>query len=164
MKMDQKIHSLYWKSFQRDVASSLQILHTENNFSDVTLVSDDQIQIQAHKIIISACSPVLKNILVNNNHSHPIIYLRGVKNQELHSILQFIYFGEVKIAHDRINEFLDIAKDLELSCEESIIQETDADIKPKDENDIEGEVIEQIEKYSDTESNIYDCKDCEMTF
>ena len=157
MKMDQKIHSLYWKSFQRDVASSFQILHTENNFSDVTLVSDDQIQIKAHKIVLSACSPVLKNILVNNTHPHPIIYLRGVKNQELNSILHFIYFGEVKIAHVRINEFLDIAKDLELNCEESIIQETDADIKLKDENDIEGEVIEKIEKYSDTDRNIYDC-------
>ena len=143
MKMDQKIHSLYWKSFQRDVASSLQILHTENNFSDVTLVSDDQIQIKAHKIVLSACSPVLKHILVNNTHPHPIIYLRGVKNQELHSVLQFIYFGEVKIVHDRINDFLDIAKELELSCEESIIQETDTDIKPKDENDFEGEVIEK---------------------
>ena len=52
-------------SFQAQHQASLKELFTENIFADVTLVSDDQIQIPAHKFILSAFSPVLKNILLN---------------------------------------------------------------------------------------------------
>ena len=45
---------------------------------------------QAHIYVFSAFSPVLKNILLNIPHPHPLIYIRGVNQQELDSILQFI--------------------------------------------------------------------------
>ena len=41
--------------------------------------------------------------------------MRGIKHQELQSILQFMYLGEVTIARDRIDQFMEIAKDLQLS-------------------------------------------------
>ena len=64
--------------FQLNLISEINGLLTENTFADVTLVSDDQIMIPAHRFVL-----VLKNILVNNPHSHPLLYLRGVKKQEL---------------------------------------------------------------------------------
>jgi hypothetical protein len=112
--MKPEIFSLNWKTFKNHLASSLRDLITENMFSDVTLVSDEQIQFQAHKFVLSACSPVLKNLLLNNPHSHPLIYLRGVKQQELQSILQFMYLGEARIHQDHINTLFNIANDLEL--------------------------------------------------
>jgi hypothetical protein len=120
IKMQQEIFSLKWKTFNVHLASGLDDLFTEINFSDVTLVSDDQTQFQAHKFVLSACSPVLKNLLVNNPHSHPLIYLSGVKQQELQSILQFMYLGDARIYQDRIDKFLDIAKDLQVK---GLIQE-----------------------------------------
>ena len=78
------------------------------------MIVDFQIQIPAQKIILSACSPVLKNLLLNNPHSHPLLYLREVKKQELQSILKFMYFGEATIHQDRINEFMDVALDFEV--------------------------------------------------
>merc|ERR1712212_788142 len=89
-------------------------LGTEGNFADVTLVSDDQIQTPAHKVVLSACSPVLKTLLVNNPHSHPLLYLRGIKQTELQAILKFMYFGETQIFESRINDFVSVAKDLEV--------------------------------------------------
>ena len=68
----------------------------------------------SHKIVLSACSPVLKNLLLNNPHSHPLLCLRGVKQQELQSILQFMYFGEATIHQDGINIFMDVASYLEV--------------------------------------------------
>ena len=112
--MNNKSFNFAWKTFQTHIAQSLQDLVTEGNFADVTLVSDEQIQIPAHKIVLSACSPVLKNLLLNNPHSHPLLYIRGVKQQELQSILQFMYLGEATINIDHINEFMEIAKDLKL--------------------------------------------------
>ena len=88
--MTDETFSLSWTNFKGHVVSSFGNLMAENDFSDVTLVSDDQIQIRAHKFVLSACSPVLKNILLNNPHSHPVVYLRGVKQHELQSLLQFM--------------------------------------------------------------------------
>ena len=40
-------------------------LYLEGKYSDVTLVSDDQTQFKAHKIVLSASSPVIKKFLMN---------------------------------------------------------------------------------------------------
>merc|ERR1712212_1429039 len=93
---------------------SFRNLGEAGHFTDVTLVSDDQIQTPAHKVVLSACSPVLKTLLVNNPHSHPLLYLRGIKQTELQAILKFMYFGETQIFENRINDFVSVAKDLEI--------------------------------------------------
>ena len=81
-------------------------------FADVTLVSDDQIQTQAHKVVLSACSPVLKTLLISNPHSHPLLYLRGIKQTELQAVLNFMYHGETRLVEDRMETFLQVANDL----------------------------------------------------
>merc|ERR1739838_315100 len=65
-------------------------------------------------VVLSACSPVLKTLLVNNPHSHPLLYLGGIKQTELQAILKFMYFGETQIFENRINDFVSVAKDLEV--------------------------------------------------
>ena len=86
-----------------------------DDFTDVTLVTDDKKTIKAHRNILSACSPVFKNILqMEINHSHPVIYLRGIQYSEIESILQFIYLGEAKFYEERMNEFLSVSKSLEI--------------------------------------------------
>jgi hypothetical protein len=56
-------------------------LSEEKDFFDVTLACDDS-QIQAHKVILSACSPFFL---------FPLLYLKGVKYKELLSVLNFMY-------------------------------------------------------------------------
>ena len=89
-------------------------LYVEGTNSDVTLVSDDQIQFKAHKIVLRACSPVFKKIIDNNPTQHPLIYLRGIQSYEMESILQYMYLGEGKFYFDRMVEFIKAAKDLEV--------------------------------------------------
>ena len=45
-----------------------------------------------------------------------VIYLRGVLSKELESILQFIYLGQATFYQDRMNEFLNVAKILEIKA------------------------------------------------
>ena len=110
--MFQNKFSIKWKYFIPNFSSGLSDVFPENDYSDVTLVSDDKIPFQAHKYVLSASSPVLKNILLDNPQSHPLIYLRGVKHQELKSILQFIYLGEASFYNNNINRFIQAAKDV----------------------------------------------------
>ena len=98
------IYTLKWKYFSPNVKSRVSDVIKEQSFCDVTLVSDDQKPFQAHRYVLSTFSPVLKEILLKNPHSHPLIYLRGVNHQELDSILQFIYFGKTWVDHSHIKK------------------------------------------------------------
>ena len=85
------------------------------DFADVTLVSDDKQAIKAHRNILSACSPVFRNILkMQSDCNHPVLYLRGVQHSVIESILQFIYLGEAKLHEEKLNGFLSAAKNLEI--------------------------------------------------
>ena len=77
-----------------------------DNFTDVTIVSEDRKHIRAHKNILSASSSVFKDIMKFEQGAKPIIYLKGITFPELESIIQFIYLGEAKFCKDRIKEFL----------------------------------------------------------
>jgi hypothetical protein len=58
--MDRETLDLSWKLFPTHLALTFKDILKVGNFADVTLVSDYQIQTPAHKIVLSACSPVLK--------------------------------------------------------------------------------------------------------
>ena len=109
-----KVYTLKWKYLTSNLNSSLSDVFAENNFSDVTLVSDDQIPFQAHRYVLSAFSPVFKSMLQNHPDSHPLIYLRGVNQQELDLILQFIYLGVTSVYHSNMNRFSQAAQDLKI--------------------------------------------------
>ena len=124
--MDEK-YDLKWKTFNEHLVEVFKDLGDQGHFADVTLVSDDQIQTPAHKVVLSACSPVLKTLLINNPHSHPLLYLRGIKQTELQAILKFMYFGETQIYESRINDFVSVAKDLEVKEISEEQEETEED-------------------------------------
>ena len=102
---------LRWNDFERNISGAFQELRTDKDFFDVSLVCEDE-QIQAHKVILSACSTFFRNILRQNPHQHPLIYLKGVTFTDLQSVLNFMYHGEVNIAQEELNSFLSVAEDL----------------------------------------------------
>jgi len=105
---------LRWNDFEQNVSGAFRELREEKDFFDVTLACDDDNQLQAHKVIISACSPFFRNILRRNPHQHPLLYLKGVKSRELMSVLNFMYQGEVNVAQDDLNTFLSVAEELQV--------------------------------------------------
>ena len=107
-------YTLNWHTFSEHLQLMFRDLYEEGKNSDVTLVSDDQTQFKAHKIVLSACSPVFKKIIDNNPSQHPMIYLRGIQSYEMESIFQFMYLGEGKFYYERMAEFIKVAKDLEV--------------------------------------------------
>ena len=106
--------NLKWQSFQTHTKKLLSEIFYSSSFSDVTLICDDQIKFKVHKFVLSSCSSVFKNILVDNADS-PCIYMRGVAKQEMESVLQFIYLGEVTMNQSRITEFINLGKDLNIN-------------------------------------------------
>ena len=102
---------LRWNDFESNISVAFRELRDDKDFFDVTLACDDE-QIQAHKVILSACSPFFRSILRKNPHTHPLLYLRGVKFSDLQSVLNFMYHGEVNVAQEELNSFLAVAEEL----------------------------------------------------
>jgi len=121
---------LRWNDFETNISVAFRELREEKDFFDVTLACDDS-QIQAHKVILSACSPFFRNVLRRNPHQHPLLYLKGVKYKELLSVLNFMYMGEVNVAQEELNSFLAVAEDLRVK---GLTQNnSSSDAKPKSE-------------------------------
>ena len=106
---------LKWNDFQTTVSQSFSLLRMEEDFFDVTLVSNDNLQLKAHKLVLSASSNFFKSILQSNQHSHPLLYLHGIDSSNLEFILDYIYQGEVQIYQNQLDPFLAVAKILSIS-------------------------------------------------
>ena len=100
---------LKWNDFQQNIVGSFSDLWRDPDFSDVTLVCEEDHQIEAHRIILTACSPFFSKVLKSNKHSHPMIYLRGLKAKDLKAIVDFIYLGEANIYQEDLDAFLALA-------------------------------------------------------
>ena len=97
-----------------NVASGKTIadLHLNPEFSDVTLISKDGQFIHAHKVIISSCSSVLRNILLGSNQQH-ILNIEA-NFSDLKQLVKFIYTGQCDVEPVILVSFLAVAKSLQI--------------------------------------------------
>ena len=105
---------LRWNDFESNISKAFREIREDKDFFDVTLACDDDDQISAHKVILSACSPFFRGVLKRNRHDHPLLYLKGVKYTDLAAVLNFMYHGEVNVAQEDLNTFLSVAEDLKV--------------------------------------------------
>ena len=105
---------LKWNDFQENIRTSFGICREDKDFSDVTLVCEDDVQVDAHKLILAASSPVFKDILKRTKHPNPLIYMRGLKSVDLVAILDFLYLGEAQVGQENLESFLALAEELKL--------------------------------------------------
>jgi len=113
MMVNSEKFCLKWNDFDVNISTAFRELREDKEFFDVTLVCDED-QIQAHKVILSACSPFFRSILKRNRHEHPLLYLKDVKFCDIVSVLNFMYQGEVNVAQEELNSFLAVAEDLKV--------------------------------------------------
>ena len=106
--------SLKWNDFQSNVSNSFNLLRNEDYLHDVTIVSDDNEQIAAHKLVLSACSEYFKNIFRRNKHPNPLLCLEGVSSKDVRNVMDYMYNGEVQIFQDDLDRFLNVAQRLKL--------------------------------------------------
>ena len=105
---------LKWNDFQNISQTSFSELRDDKDFTDVTLACEDQIT-RAHKVILSACSPSFNRLLKTHpNPQQPLIYMRGVKSSDLIAVIDFIYRGEANVFQDELENFLNLAEELDL--------------------------------------------------
>ena len=107
-------HNLTWDAYSDSLRHMLRDLYTSSDLTDMSIVTEDGKYFKVHKHILSFCSPVFKEILTISKEHSPIIYLRGVKQEEMEPILKFMYLGEASLKLEKTNEFLSVAASLQI--------------------------------------------------
>ena len=134
-RSDEKL-CLQWNDFHDNVSSAFKELRDDKDFTDLTLACEDGQQVEAHKMVLIASSPFFQKLLKRNKHIHPLIYMRGVKSENLLAMLDFFYCGEANVSQDNLDSFLALADELQLKgltkdqSEETDIPKNTASSKP----------------------------------
>ena len=83
----------FWRVFPYHLKLLFLELYRTESHADVTLLSTDEVEFQAHKVVLSSCSPVLKKL-------------------ESILLLHLMYVGEEKLNGQRREHFYRVAKEL----------------------------------------------------
>ncbi|XP_063227993.1 modifier of mdg4-like isoform X14 [Bacillus rossius redtenbacheri] len=105
--------SLRWNNFHSNLSSGFHAFLQGEDLVDVTLAAGGKF-LQAHKLVLSVCSPYFKELFKVNPCKHPIVILKDVGHKELEDILEFMYRGEVNVRQDDLTEFLKTAEMLQV--------------------------------------------------
>nr|CAD7458608.1 unnamed protein product [Timema tahoe] len=104
---------LKWTNYQHHLSESfLSLLQTES-MADVTLSAQGK-RIHAHRIVLSVCSPLFQELLSNCQDPHPVIIFSEMNFNDICSIVEFVYRGELSIGGDRMTSVLKVAEELKI--------------------------------------------------
>ena len=103
---------LKWNAFETCTTETFRNLVVDAHFTDVTLVSDDERQIDAHKIILSSVSSFFQKVLISNPHRKPLIFLKGIQYEKIIALLEFIYTGQTEVRQEEVSDFVTLANHL----------------------------------------------------
>ena len=88
-------------------------LFRSEELTDVTVCCGDQL-FDAHKLILSVCSPYFRTMLGRAKNQHPIVFLKDVKACDFERLLHFMYYGEVRIPNNDLESLIQTAKSLKI--------------------------------------------------
>ena len=118
--------------FLPSFAGSFQELRTAGELFDVTLACEDE-TIEAHKVVMAACSSFFRNVFRKTKQTHPFVYLKGVLHKDLVALLDYIYTGETQVAAEDVDRFIEVAREMKVNG----LAEGDEEVQNIDERDEE---------------------------
>ncbi|XP_072380148.1 uncharacterized protein [Diabrotica undecimpunctata] len=106
-------YCLRWNNHQPNFISVFSSLLNSQSLVDVTLAAEGK-QLQAHKVVLSACSSYFQSLFATNPCKHPIVILKDVKFTDLRVLVDFMYHGEVSVSQEQLPCILKTAEMLKI--------------------------------------------------
>ena len=111
---DDNLVIISWQDFESSSPEIIRNLWKDEDFSDVTLATDDGQIVRAHRVVLCSASSKLKKLLIAHKHDNPIVYLPDIDSGHLVNLVKFIYQGKCQIREEILEEFLNCGKSLGL--------------------------------------------------
>ena len=127
-------YNITWDHFNDHTKNYLIDILYEPDFHDVTLSCNDEKQISAHKVILSAGSEYFRKILMRNFHQRPLIIMDGIEHNELLAIIDFIYTGSADVPKEKLEQFMRIGTKLKIKGLEGKSEILNNEINLKDQD------------------------------
>ena len=91
-----------------ELMKRLNIHRKQDYLCDITLVSKDNIEIKAHRNVLSAVSPYFDILLRSNmrENRERIVRFEEISGSVLEDVLEFIYTGTVKVTQENAKELI----------------------------------------------------------
>jgi len=106
-------YCLRWNNHQHNLLSVFEDLLNHEAFVDVTIACEG-LNLKAHKMVLSACSPYFQSMFYNTPDKHPVVFLKDVRYDEMKALLEFMYRGEVSVDQENLSSLLKVAEGLKI--------------------------------------------------
>jgi len=95
------------------MVSVFTALYQAESLVDVSLAAEGKV-LQAHKVVLSACSEYFQLLFDAHPCQHPIVILKDVKFDDLQTVVKFMYHGCVNVSSDKLPAVLQTADALQI--------------------------------------------------
>ncbi len=105
-------YQLTWADYHPSVSAALQSIRTRSELFDVTLVTANEGELRAHRLILAACSPVLRELFRRHPDQSLLCLFKAVFRIRGLRVFFFlcaaglrirIHFIRIRIQHFRLN-------------------------------------------------------------
>eukprot|EP00095_Tigriopus_kingsejongensis_P001909 maker-scaffold726_size105808-snap-gene-0.25 protein:Tk01909 transcript:maker-scaffold726_size105808-snap-gene-0.25-mRNA-1 annotation:"hypothetical protein TcasGA2_TC012869" len=148
---------LKWNDFHTSITTSFTDLRREKYLFDITIVCDGQ-HFQAHRLILSACSGVFSKLFksAKSQNREQLVMLWDIKAEEMATLLNFMYKGQVDVTQEKLGEFLAAAEKLQIRGltnfgEKAKQAEATREIVPEDESSLSASPTKRLKVRSESE-------------
>ncbi|XP_014615141.1 PREDICTED: uncharacterized protein LOC106793053 isoform X1 [Polistes canadensis] len=107
-------YSIRWNNYHSNLLSVFDELLINQAFADVTLCLDDGQSLKCHKVVLAACSTYFQDMFYKQPQKHIVVALKDVDYCEIKIILEYMYRGEIHVAHDQLESLLKLAKSFKI--------------------------------------------------
>ncbi|KAL7732429.1 hypothetical protein ACLKA6_004397 [Drosophila palustris] len=105
------MNHLKWMGHSSTIMDIQRVLlnqQSSNESCEVLLVAKDGISVRAHLFVLSTCSDLMRNLLVDLPvGQEATVILPDIRGELLESMLSFIYMGETSLSSALLTEFLE---------------------------------------------------------
>ena len=96
---------LSWNDFSNYSTNTFKNLWEDKSMTDVTLSTQDDNTIRAHKAILCSMSPYFRNVLSTKNNQD-VIVIKHIDHSNLERVLKFAYLGQCEVNEKELDKFL----------------------------------------------------------
>jgi len=116
-------YCLRWNNHQTNLTNVFVQLFQSEEFTDTTLFCEGGPPVKCHKMVLAACSSYFQSVFAEVPGKHSAVVLKDVGHAEMKAILDYMYKGEVNIAHDQLAALLKVAEMLKVK---GLVQDNNA--------------------------------------